>query len=266
MWSLASVAIWVCARFMELNDSLTSGPWWELPGLISIPCLSPSAAVEPDTWLWDFLLILFPLQELPALFSIPPWVVLASVVLRPLTPWEDPEHFHSCKYYWHLPIIRVCFDFDLSSQLLIHGASCLWTMGSQIDHVLQISMSLQPPPPPVSPSYLRNSPRSQDTAFGIVLDSSLFPAYICSPVWNQNLLIVYSKYQFCLLFHPDHCLVRTLVNFELDGCNGLLLTGLPAYSLASSKSILHSWCLGDLKCKYDLATPLLKTHQHGVVV
>ena len=34
--------------------------------------------------------------------------------------------------------------------------------------------------------------------------------------------------------------VQTLVNFELDGCNGLLLTGLPAYSLASSKSILHS--------------------------
>lgn len=161
----------------------------------------------------------------------------------------------------------------LGSALTLAWVLSFWFMelaacgpwGSQTDHV-QIHMSLQPLPPPVSPSYLRNSPWSQATAFGIVLDSSLFPAYICSPVRNQNLLIFYSKYQICLFFHPDHCLVQTLVNFELDGCNGLLLTGLPAYSLASSKSILHSWCLGDLKCKYDLATPLLKTHQHGVVV
>lgn len=32
-------------------------------------------------------------------------------------------------------------------------------------------------------------------------------------------------------------------------------------SLASSKSILQSRCQSDLKCKYDLATPLLKIHQ-----
>lgn len=237
--------------------------WPSYQGWFQSLCLSPSAAVEPDTWLWAFLLILFPLQELPALFSIPPWVVLTSVVLR-LTPWEDPEHFHICKCYWRLLIIRVCFALSWVLSFWFMELAACGPWGYQIDHV-QIHMSLQPPPP-VSPSYLRNSPWSQATAFGIVLDSSLFPAYICSPVRNQNLLIFYSKYQICLLFHPDHCLVQTLVNFELDGCNGLLLTGLPAYSLASSKSILHSWCLGDLKCKYDLATPLLKTHQHGVVV
>lgn len=53
--------------------------------LISVPFPGPSAAGEPDTWFRDFLLVLLPLSDAPALFSFPSWVVLASAALRSLT-------------------------------------------------------------------------------------------------------------------------------------------------------------------------------------
>lgn len=176
----ASVGIWVCAGPTELSDSLTGGPgesdWW-------LPDFGPFAwtpqqrlSLIPDfettSWFsslsWGFLL-----------FSLPPWVVVASAVLRLLTlPGEIPDTSMVITTTWHLPKIRLCFDLGLSSQLLIHGTICLWTRG--------ISNRICPSPNVVaSPSDLllllsllliSGIIPKPSHCLGIILDSSPFPA------------------------------------------------------------------------------------------
>ena len=144
--------------------------WW-LPGFSPFRT-GPLSGV----WAWylilRLLLILLPLLgAFPSLFSLPPWLVLALAVLRLLTlPGAITDIFMVVTTTWGLPNIRLYLNVSLSSQLLTHGTSCLWTQESQTEHVqIQRSWSVPPatsfspssPPtlPPPFTSCLRYSPQ-----------------------------------------------------------------------------------------------------------
>lgn len=205
LWSLASVGIWVCAWSVEFSDSLTRGPrgesfWWR-------PDFSPFA--------WT------PQQRLSLIPDSPPSLSgTCCFLFLPGLCWpqvfSDYSHSLVVTTTWRLPNIKLCFDFGLSSQLLIHGASCLRTTG----------ISDWPCPHPnvvVSPSNLLLLlflppisgivPETKPLVWVLSSTPSLFPASIPSPVQSQILLILYSQYQICPLFYPHHCLVWALVIF-----------------------------------------------------
>lgn len=115
--------------------------------------------------------------EVPSLFSFPPWVVLASTLLRLLTPpGEILNTSLILTATWGLPTVRLYFDFGLSSQLPTHGATYHWNLKLSMSKSKCHGQSLQLPPSPVLTCYLRNSPQNQAIDLGTVLDSFFFPS------------------------------------------------------------------------------------------